>query len=108
MKAIVHLLLSMYMLLLSVLPCTDSHARPNERTTTIAADTHRHPADSAANDLCSPLCSCSCCGMVLDTPAPVFSFTYGQFQHCEASRFGLIVPRFPSPLLPTWQPPQLS
>lgn len=99
------ILMSIYMIVLSCIPCAD--AAPGVNTpeqTFISAD-----ADSAdhapAADLCSPLCICTCCaGFALQTATPKVSPTF----------FNILVPApayrpgaIPQPSFSIWQPPQL-
>ncbi|WP_093823111.1 DUF6660 family protein [Spirosoma endophyticum] len=111
MKSPVCLLLGLYLLMLSMLPCADQcePVRLPAQATTIAADGHQHPINSATGDSCSPFCVCSCCGLPIDTPPPVFSFHYvDQPSDWQRALFTLIESDFPSPSLTTWQPPQVS
>ncbi|WP_345247308.1 DUF6660 family protein [Nibrella saemangeumensis] len=108
MKSWTYLFLSVYMLLLSVLPCTDGclQLRSVGKVSTVAADHHQHEGQ-ATSDLCSPFCGCVCCGTVLDTP-PVFSFQPVHQLPADGTRFAGPLLQFPSPALSTWQPPQLA
>lgn len=53
-------ILSLYILVLAVLPCTDHLLTPTQIDfAQVAADSH----DQETHDTCTPLCGCSCCGI---------------------------------------------
>ena len=54
---------AMFILLLACIPCTDSGTTAAQDTVTAA--THDHEEPSHADDLCSPLCECKCCGGIV-------------------------------------------
>ena len=55
-------ILSLYILVLAVLPCTDHLIVPIQIDLThLAVDSHDH--DQESRDTCTPLCGCSCCGV---------------------------------------------
>ncbi|WP_365982435.1 DUF6660 family protein [Spirosoma sp.] len=109
MKSLFYSLLCAYMLLLSVLPCTDSFAlaRTDKQQTAIAADLHQHPLHQAIGDSCSPLCVCSCCGTVLES-LPAFAFGFRPLTIWQTACFGSINTHWLSPSLTNWQPPLLG
>lgn len=109
MKLAFCLFMSLYVLLLSVLPCADSHSLQRQRNepARIVADQHTHEDDQPTADQCSPFCSCACCGIALDQP-PVFAFTFTEPQPVVQSVPTLTPSPLPLVALPTWQPPQQS
>ncbi|KAA9341092.1 hypothetical protein F0P93_30070 [Larkinella humicola] len=78
-----------------------------DQPTQLANDQHSHDSQSATGDLCSPLCSCDCCGTVLDQPHTL-PHTFQEWQSVAQAVPTLTVPALPSVVLTTWQPPQLS
>jgi hypothetical protein len=61
-------ILSLYLLAISCIPCTDEVATLDNSTQTILLLTDTQTDASQETDLCSPLCVCSCCaGFVLST-----------------------------------------
>ena len=68
---------ALYLLVLGFLPCVDfehdrhlqqTNARPVFKTADAQACSHHHNC----NDLCSPLCTCACCGCVTTSVKPPF------------------------------------
>jgi hypothetical protein len=96
-------MLSLYILVLSCIPCNDARAAAVYQTAEIAsADTHHH---EAAADFCSPLCVCSCCNVQV-TPAQIIHLSY---IHRQVQVVFPVLPEAPLPLLSAtiWQPPRL-
>lgn len=60
---IIAFILSVYILGLTVLPCSDNETNPNDVETivSIQADAIDHSNDNNLEDLCPPFCSCHCC-----------------------------------------------
>ncbi|WP_138994293.1 DUF6660 family protein [Larkinella sp. C7] len=109
MKSVFCLVMSLYVLFLSVLPCADgySYVLAGDQPTQLTNDQHTHDSKSATGELCSPLCSCDCCGTVLDQPL-ILPHTFQEWQPVAQTVPMLTVPALPSVVLTTWQPPQLS
>lgn len=63
-------ILSVLIVVLSVLPCSDALA---ENTSSSSNITHvtQHDDHSHESDFCSPLCTCACCGTVVVTAQKV-------------------------------------
>ena len=59
-----YIILSIYVVSLSVLPCADEAGDVNAINASVAdhGDTH----DDNCSDDCSPFCSCSCCGVSIN------------------------------------------
>ncbi|RRB03956.1 DUF6660 family protein [Larkinella rosea] len=109
MKSLVCLLMSVYLLVLSVWPCADgclSLRVDKQATATITSDAHQHDGDSEGADLCSPFCGCACCGTVLEA-CPVFQFAFAAFSF-SSPRYKRFAPALPSAPVSCWQPPQLG
>ena len=97
------LLLAIYILALSVVPCNDVHAISDIYSTgnilTQDENNHEHPLD-----MCSPFCSCDCCHTVAET---VFQ-TQIIIENCEIS--AVITPYFyteKESFFSLWRPPIL-
>lgn len=109
MKRLVYWFMSLYLLLLSVLPCADAGQllRPLNTPAQLASDQHSHATDRANGDSCSPFCTCACCGTSLHQ-SPHFTFTFTPPQAVVQLRLSLETPALPTAPRSTWQPPQLS
>lgn len=101
-------LLSIYLMALSNMPCADMEVNsPMHNTAQFASeDNHSHEKD---NDLCSPFCACNCCG------AQILSYQTAETFDFPVSSAIIFIP------LPTynsvfasnfygsiWQPPQIA
>lgn len=99
------LFIGLYWLVLSALPCADSHTSLHNTTasTIAAAHTHKH---SDNDGLCTPLCACACCGIQIITPS--FTFEIATLSPISKDK-KISLPPFSllSRLrVPVWQPPQ--
>nr|WP_293833047.1 DUF6660 family protein [uncultured Arsenicibacter sp.] len=110
MKPVGCLLMGLYLLMLSVLPCADGalHVKVSASLPAqIMPDGHDHDQHQAAGDLCSPLCTCACCGTTI-LPLTLFAFT------CTPPAASVHqVPvtgtaALPDVALSLWQPPKIS
>ena len=73
---------SLYFLALSCLPCTDNEHEtlpPQYQTEIVVENEHDHENHSHCNDICSPFCSCACCGMTISFQSTINYTT--EFQH---------------------------
>ena len=63
-------ILSIYMLVLALVPCSDGidfiHGNCDS-STEIADNSHNH-SDHDHQDLCTPFCTCTCCGSMFTMP----------------------------------------
>ncbi|WP_349318147.1 DUF6660 family protein [Chitinophaga sp. MM2321] len=103
MKWLVYIL-SVYIILLSCIPCNDASAAMLLKSTTIE-NTDTPSGHEAHADYCSPLCICSCCNTQITTGA-VILLNYSGRQ----TMIGYPpLPLAPLPALSDniWQPPQL-
>lgn len=105
------IILALYILMLSLLPCGDTVKILEDITTieklALEEDHHQH-SNNCNDDPCSPICGCSCCSIVMDFPTK--------------TGIGLVIPPTPSLQLPNsfnsdlgilstffiWQPPKYS
>lgn len=58
------LLFSIYLLSISVLPCTDDIECHEKASTTYTSSNEPHQNHHHDTEQCTPFCSCSCCGVV--------------------------------------------
>ena len=70
------IILSVYFTILLCIPCHDNDQHFDD--TNISHTTHEH-SDQAYSDNCSPLCACTCCGVVL-TQAPQIDYEINNTQ----------------------------
>ncbi|MBD3581904.1 DUF6660 family protein [Flavobacterium selenitireducens] len=100
------LILSVLFIALAAKPCADGEATHSRSQTAYSQthDSHEHEVD-----LCSPFCSCACCG------AYIFNYIPNQAFEVDATVFALPKPtslyktRLVSDYFGSiWQPPQLS
>ncbi len=57
-------LFSLYILALSIMPCSDLQNECSELNTK-SSHNQKHDHQTDHEDSCSPFCTCSCCGMVI-------------------------------------------
>ena len=97
-------ILSLYLVLLGIMPCGDATEEHNHKEKIEAGAHSDH--DSADEDLCSPFCSCSCCGVTL----AFFSLEI-QLPFKQAGLSEIKYPQSESQILQTstsfWQPPKI-
>lgn len=101
------ILLSVYLMALSNMPCADMEVNSAMHKTAqfSSEDNHSHDKD---NDLCSPFCACNCCGaQILSYQTPI-AFEFPQVYHLILSPLpsynSIIASNFYGSI---WQPPQL-
>ena len=101
------ILLSIYLMALSNMPCADMEVDSAMHTTAhfSSEESHSHDKD---NDLCSPFCACNCCG------AQVLSYQIAEVIDFPIafSMISKIVPTYNSVFASNfygsiWQPPQI-
>lgn len=67
---IISYILSVYLLVLSLVPCSDSmvfiHSECEANTELV--DSNKNHSDHEHEDLCTPFCICACCGSVAAMP----------------------------------------
>ncbi|WP_147243595.1 DUF6660 family protein [Chitinophaga flava] len=102
MKWLIYIM-SLYILVLSCIPCNDTQAVAMYNHTEVTA-THEHNHETQV-DFCSPLCVCSCCNVQV-TPATSVILPYHMHQ---VQVIFPVLPVTPLPLSSNtiWQPPRL-
>ena len=97
------ILISLYFLALTVMPCADNekvsktHAEYHQST-----DGHEHNENE---DFCSPLCVCNCCRTNI-TITQIFSFVPEQKAKKEFVDF--YSAQLSNAFFPIWQPPKIA
>lgn len=99
-------ILSLYLVFLSSLPCSDiEETSPIHERTEFASDNHSHEKQ---NDLCSPFCICNCCGthVLSYQSANIFEFKV------PSAVISILLPSYKSVFISNfygsiWQPPQI-
>jgi len=91
-------------LALVILPCNDTCGMDEHSTPlTISQAQDYHDAD---NDICSPLCACSCCSSHVIIPSSLVLITPGFFVKRDFSEYTVIQDMRPQYSI--WQPPRLG
>jgi ferredoxin len=104
----INIILSVYLIVLSSLPCADTLVNDTKTHTTVVAaktDNQSHEKDS---DLCPPFCSCNCCAVQVLNAAPVITWTFNEettlIKKPLSSYHSILTSNFYGSI---WQPPQL-
>ena len=100
------ILLSIYLLLLALLPCGDRlECNDSDSRSTSISET-QHDEHQHETEICSPFCICACCGQLVNIPSTT-SFlvkailTKTQLQPSHREKF------LTEPYYAIWQPPKL-
>ena len=106
---ILNIIVSIYLVALSCLPCADIEvSSAAHKATEIASNKDNHSHDKE-NDLCSPFCICNCCGQqILNFSQEIAP----QFRKI-ATEITTQIPAYKSILTSNffgsiWQPPQIA
>ncbi|SHG28387.1 DUF6660 family protein [Flavobacterium defluvii] len=101
-------LLSIYLMALSNMPCADMEVNSAMHKTAQFSSEDNHTHDKQ-NDLCSPFCNCNCCGaQVLSYQTTVtyeFPSAYTQISISLPSYNSVFISNFSGKI---WQPPQIA
>ncbi|WP_143310802.1 DUF6660 family protein [Chitinophaga vietnamensis] len=97
-------ILSLYIVLLSCIPCNDADAAVSRSRSRIE-QVSSHTDHQQQLDFCSPLCVCSCCNVQV-TPASATLFL-AICQQVISISCDLPVYALPCTATDVWQPPQL-
>lgn len=103
-RRIITSLLSVYLLVLMVLPCNDAHAQTETVSHTQLSQIHN---DEHHEDFCTPFCICACCTTpIIVQSATVFEVPYFDISYTKTQSFyKSITSNFYGSI---WQPPQLA
>lgn len=97
---------TIYMILLSVVPCGDERdCKINPiQTITISASSH-NSENTHTEEACTPFCSCSCCSISMMKSLPFFPVTINE----TFSSIDIIYSnsKLPETAFSIWQPPKL-
>ncbi|WP_128396971.1 DUF6660 family protein [Botryobacter ruber] len=96
---------AMFIFLLACIPCTDSAMAAALDNDTVAAAAHNPESPAHADDLCSPLCECKCCG---GTVLLIVTQTVAEPQLVHRNPDNSLYLSFDiaSPSFPYWHPPR--
>jgi hypothetical protein len=105
-----NVILAIYILVLSVIPCADSieNLLPTNSTTYIHSDdTHSgHNHENESCDLCSPFCVCACCGGFSTTKSQVIFFKQEPFLNDKNAAFSYSASFISNFTAQFWNPPK--
>ena len=104
-------LLTVYLLGLSLWPCSDNALPPagsgNQSVVARVADANAGlPADQHQHDQCSPFCSCACCATTVTPPPPFLRLPGLVFLPVTVLTAAYPVDLSAGPLFAIWQPPK--
>ena len=102
---IIAFIFSLYILLLSGMPCTDAQDC-NLPTTTQVSATQSHDNHQHETEHCPPLCHCSCCSVAV-SKMPLLAFTYVKPTFVVKENFSFYKSHHLTGFLEAvWQPPK--
>ena len=102
---IIAFILSLYILLLSGMPCTDAQDC-NLSTTTQVSATQNHDNHQHESEHCPPLCHCSCCSVAV-SKLPTFALVYKKLPLANQLKFSFYHSHYLTGFLEAvWQPPK--
>lgn len=108
---IVHFILTIYLLGLSLMTCSDAeiHSSAPNSGFELAHDgegTHSHNKEG---DMCSPFCSCACCGVQIVNNMTVLNLNFPVLTEQPVPQIPHYTPVFASSFSGSiWQPPQIN
>ncbi|TAK31898.1 MAG: hypothetical protein EPO28_17990 [Saprospiraceae bacterium] len=101
---------ALYLIALSCLPCSDGdsgHGRLSSETSSAVQSASQTTGHQHGNDLCSPLCTCACCGSVVTTLH--FTPTISKPAISSTKKIAFYNSSFIQEVyLSIWQPPKIS
>ena len=104
---IIAFIFSLYILLLSGMPCTDAQDC-NLPTTTQMSATQSHDNHQHESEHCPPLCHCSCCSVAV-SKLPTFALVYKKLPLANQLKFSFYHSHHTSGFLEAvWQPPKTN
>ena len=113
MKIVIHIF-TLYMLTLSLIPCSDGDGGIVELTKQFFGVEHQHISDhdkhsnGCGDDTCSPFCVCNCCSISVNVPANI------NFHDKHIMLVSKKLPSYKSDFYPSvfltsvWHPPTFS
>ena len=104
----VNIILSIVILALSCMPCTDMESDKDNLSTEFALNENSHSHDKQI-DLCSPFCMCSCCSAQVFTYFPITTMNFPLVIGVIKIPLPTYKPIFTSNFFGSiWQPPQIA
>lgn len=105
---IINFILSLYLIFLSCIPCSDTKEGIAINSVNVYSSNHENHSHDTNDDSCSPFCVCNCCGQTIINyhPAIVYDFSV-QIQELRTfnSNYNSNLIKIFSRSI--WQPPQL-
>lgn len=107
---IINFILSIYLVALSCLPCADMEESSLSHLSSEIAQNHEGHTHDKESDLCSPFCSCNCCGSITLIFVSQLNFELIPFSTSliEAKETFYISKHFSNFYGSIWQPPQIA
>ncbi|MFV8271287.1 DUF6660 family protein [Flavobacterium sp. GT2N3] len=104
-----NLILSIYLIALSFLPCADLEANDLAHTAKELSSFNQSHSHNKEKDSCSPFCICNCCGAQISSYFPTTTFNLPTV----SAIIKLPLPTYKSILTSNfygsiWQPPQIN
>lgn len=99
------LIMSVWLLILSCLPCGDSREYNDRGATAISAKTD-HQQRKQGIEHCTPFCSCSCCSISLSYPN-ILTYTIANKLFTTKKYSAYSTPFCKEVSLAIWQPPKI-
>ncbi|MGE6353239.1 DUF6660 family protein [Flavobacterium sp. NPDC079362] len=100
-------ILTLIIIILSGIPCSDSHATISKNSSVSFSDSTSHKKQ--VKDECSPFCICNCCRtipyLVFDTQVPQEAVVSLPIKKKQPSYVSVVYSRFHGSI---WQPPKIS
>lgn len=108
-----NIILSIYLVALSCLPCADMEAKSVGKNDTNAiaktTDDHNEHSHDKDKDLCSPFCSCNCCGSQIVSYFNVMTCNFAVVSKEIKTQLPSYTSKFTSNFYGSiWQPPQIA
>ena len=99
---------AIYILLISILPCGDSHDEHVDKYKT-ELSANDHSKHNHETESCSPFCHCACCGQTLTFPPGIPLIPKGERPLAFIKANSIFEQRFNATYFANiWQPPQWS
>lgn len=105
----INLILSIYIITLSCLPCADVEVNSLVHSSVEFASNHGDHSHDKENDLCPPFCSCACCGSQIVSYFETSLITLPILSKSIKTQLPTYTSVFASNFYGSiWQPPQIA
>ena len=104
-------ILSVYLIVLSSLPCADMEVSSAAHKAVEIASNHDEKSHNhdKENDLCSPFCSCNCCGSQIVSYFNTTTLNFNVVSKNITTQLPSYISKFTSSFYGSiWQPPQIA